>query len=373
MSSIRDVFQAGVWWSVHILVAIAAVVEADVSYADDGAKPFTIGSILILSGEGAATGTASQRGIDMAIETINARGGVLGRQWTVAHQDDQGDPKRTISAFRELTEVQKVRFIIGPTWSHVAIPIIPMAKRTRTLMISPSLGVASFNEAHEYLFNTWPHDSLLSRKLAEYVFDRGHRDIALIGAEHIWVKEQTEAFSSRFEELGGRIVYLAEPLPGTSDLRLQAARIKHIKKVDALVSTTDGVIIGSLLAKALKELGVALPIYSITLDQQAIDAAQGGFEGMEFLTFLTPTGEFEKSYQQRYGTPVDIGADSAYDAVMLLADAVARAGSDDPDAVAQALASVKQYQGASGVLHADGKRGFEKPYALRRVVNGVPQ
>src|SRR5262249_4216829 len=142
--------------------------------------------------------------------------------------------------------------------------------------------------------------------------------------------------------------------------------------VDAYVSTTDGVIIGSLVAKFMKELNVKLPMYSITLDQAAIDAAQGGFEGMHFLTSLTPSPEFKKLYEDRFHTPIDIGADSSYDVVMMIADAVRATKSTNPTVLAAELAKIKTYDGVSGKLTSDGKRGFTKPFALKVIVDGKP-
>lgn len=329
-----------------------------------------VGSILILSGEGSSWGTAARNGIDMAIERINADGGVLGKRLLASHQDDQGDPKKTIAAFQQLSSVEHVKFIIGPTWSNLGIALIDAAERSKTIVISPSLGMAKFNEANKYLFNTWPHDYVLSESVADYVFKKGYRSVALVGAQHVWVKEQSDAFKRRFTSLGGRIAFETEPLPGSTDVRTDALKIKNTPGIDAVVSTTDGIVIGSLVAKALKEIGVHLPLFSISLDQTAIDAAQGGFEGLEFLTFLTPKADFQQQYEARYKIPIDIGADSAYDAVMMLAKAIADAGSTDADAVAAKLAGVTVYAGESGTLTSDGKRGFSKPYAAKRVVSG---
>lgn len=360
--------------SIPILIAalVFVISSTPVSAADSAAGPIKIGTILILSGEGASWGVASKNGVDLAIEKVNAAGGVLGRPLSVLHQDDQGDAKRSIAAFRQLTEIEGVNMIIGPNWSTLGLPLIDSATRTKTVMISPSLGAAKFNESSPFLFNTWPHDYILSQKLADYVFAKGHRSVAVVGAEEVWVKEQTAAFVERFEKNGGRIVYRVEPLPGTVDLKTEALMIKK-SGADAMVSTTDGLIIGSLAAKSLRELGAKLPMYSITLDQAAIDASQGGFEGLEFLTFLTPAAEFKVEYQARFKAQIDIGADSAYDAVMLLVKAISETKSTDPAVLAEWLGKLKEFRGASGVLVSDGKRGFTKADAVKRVVGGKPE
>jgi branched-chain amino acid transport system substrate-binding protein len=92
---------------------------------------------------------------------------------------------------------------------------------------------------------------------------------------------------------------------------------------------------------------------------------------MEYLSFLTPTAQFRTDYESRFGIPIDIGADSAYDAVMMLAQSIREAASFDPAVVAKELARIKSYEGVSGALKSDGKRGFLKPsYKIQRVVAG---
>lgn len=120
-----------------------------------------------------------------------------------------------------------------------------------------------------------------------------------------------------------------------------------------------------------RELGVTLPMYSITIDANVIEVAQGAYESMEFLTFLTPSEEFKIVYEKKSGIPIDIGADSAYDAVMLIAQAIHATNSTDTAVLQEYLNGIKEYKGVSGTLIADGKGGFIKPYTIKRVTNGT--
>jgi hypothetical protein len=110
-------------------------------------------------------------------------------------------------------------------------------------MISPSFGIAEFNESSEFLFNTWQHDDISSAMLADYGFGKGHKRIALVGAEAPGVEEQIEAFRSRFVWLSGTILFQTEPLPGSADVRTDARRIHKTPGIEAVVSTTDGIIV----------------------------------------------------------------------------------------------------------------------------------
>jgi len=356
-----------------ILIIIVIVIIGFRSYTGNAVKTDTIkiGSIGILTGDagGSSWGIAAKNGIDMAVLDINANGGINGKMLEVIHEDDAGDAKKTISAFQKLTDVDNVNIIIGTTWSSTGIPLVKLADEKKVLMISPSLGKPEFNEGSKYLFNTWPHDVTLSSQLADYVFNKGHKKVALISANELWVKDQTNAFKKRFTELGGSVEVLVEPNPTDRELSSDALKIKNNKDITAIVSTTDGVLVGSLVAKRAHELGVNLPIYSVTIDSDAIKSSDSAYEGMEFLTSLTPSSEFKTRYEAKYGT-MNIGADSAYDAVMLIAKAMKETKSSDTTVLADNISKIKEWNGMSGKLVSDGKRGFTKDFVVMKVVDG---
>lgn len=291
----------------------------------------------------------------------------------IIHQDDNSDPKKSLSAFQKLTEIDKVNFIIGTTWSHTGLPLVNLAKQKQTVMISPSLGVKEFNEANEYLFNTWPHDYLLSEKLAEHVFNKGFRQVAVFGAKQVWVEDQTKAFKNKFESLGGKIELLLEPQITNTDLKTEVLKLKNNPKAQSIIMLTDGQNLTSIFAKRMKEQEISLPTYSITLDNKIIDDCQGACDNFIFLTFLTPDPEFGTKYKTIYNREVEIGADSAYDAVMLLAQAMKETKSENPNVIKDYLANIKNYNGASGNLTSDGKRGFIKPFVEKIIKNGKSQ
>jgi branched-chain amino acid transport system substrate-binding protein len=360
-----------IYWVLGVLVLAAAAAYAAYQPAANETGPIKIGAIMILTGEGASWGEASRNGMALALEDINKNGGINGREVVGIYEDDGSQPQKAVAAFQKLTQSDNVQFIIGPNWSNTGIAVKDLAAQARVIMISPSLGVAEFNESSEYLFNTWPHDYILSEKLAEYVYGRGHRSVALLGAQQVWVDEQTAHFKERFEELGGKVALLSEPPLDTTDMRTEIAKIKTDKTIDAVVMTTDGYALTSITAQQLRALGVTLPMYSVTVDNQRVADCGASCEGMIFPTFLTPTAEFEQRYKATYDREVEIGADSAYDAVMMLAEAMRETGSTDPDTVKKYLAGITTYEGASGDLIADGKRNFVKEFVLKQVRNGV--
>jgi len=329
-----------------------------------------IGSLLRLTGEdGSNWGVASKNGIDLAVKDINTRGGILGKNLVVDHQDYQGNIDLAVNAFRNLVDVKGIDIIIGTTWTPEALALMNIADYEKVIMISPSLGVKEFNENSPYLFNTWPHDFLLSEKLAEIVYEKGYRKVAIIGEEQPWTKEQTNAFTKRFESLGGDIVLKLEPLPGTTEVTTEALKIKN-SDADVIVATSGSVLVGINIIKRAKEIGVDLPIYSVTVDDFVIKASDGAYEDMIYLTSLTPDTDFKNRYEDTYNLDIVIGADTAYDAVMLIAKAIEETGSTNTEILQKYLNNIKEYQGVSGHLKSDGKGGFTKDFVIMKVVDG---
>lgn len=355
-----------------LLVIVAVTKDSDKGLSNGiDTDQVKIGSILILSGEGASWGEASKNGIDLAVKDINGQGGINGKTLTVVHEDNASDPQKALSAFRKLTESDGINYIIGPNWSNSGVPLIEPADKSKTVLISPSLGVKEFNEGSKYIFNTWPHDELLSGKLADYAYAKGYRNVAVFGAQQVWNKQQTDAFIARFTELGGKIALKYEPTIDTKDVRSEVLKVKADKSIDAVILTNSGYSLVDITAMQLRDFGVKLPLLSITVDQKLISECRGACDGMVFLTFLTPTASFEQKYKNAYdGREVEIGADSAYDAVMMLAGAMKKTNSTDTDKIAKSLAGIQEYEGASGKLVSDGKRGFTKPYVIKKVADG---
>ena len=195
------------WWNQSKNSAVPATGE-----------PIKIGGIFILSGEGASWGEAAKNGMELAIKEINAEGGIEGKPLQGIYEDDGSDPSKAISAFNKLTNSDGVKFIIGPNWSNTGLSLIELIKQHGVVAISPSLGLPAYNESSEYIFNTWPHDEILSENLAQYVYDKGYRNVAVFGANDVWVKAQDQAFIKKFVELGGKIAFLYEPLVTVTDV-----------------------------------------------------------------------------------------------------------------------------------------------------------
>lgn len=355
---------------ISIIILICLVVVFNKKTSDKQSGDIVIGGALILSGDAASWGESAKNGMELAIKDINANGGIMGRKMVAKYEDTEISPVSTISAFNKLTDYHKVNFVIGTNWSNQGLALIDLVKQKRVVLVSPSLGVKEFNEASPYIFNVYQHDFILSRDLADIVYKKGHRNVAIIGANDVWVKDQTKNFKERFNQLGGTVSFVYEPNVDEKDIRTGAMKIKQDSSIDAVIVTVAGYSLFNVIMNQIKDMNINLPIFSENIDNTLIGNCKGSCEGLIFPVSLTPTKEFEQRYKTVYNRDVQIGADSAYDAVMMIAQAMRVTKSTDPEKVKDYMASIKEYDGVSGHLKSDGLRAFTKPYVIKRVVGG---
>jgi len=363
---IKNIFIIGIVLVIAIILGITQIGY----FTLDKDEKIVIGSNLMFTGEGAVQGISTKNSMDLAVKEINQKGGINGKLLVVNHQDNQGIPLNAISIFNNHLS-RGINVFIGTTWSPSGIALKEVVCENQALMFSPSLGVSEVNEHCDYIFNNWQHDFYLSRDLADLVYQEGHRKIVVVGAKQAWVEDQTINFSERFLELGGEIVLLVEPLMEQKELSSEALKIKSLKEVDAVVYTSGTSIVGALLAKKLKETGVKLPQYSITLNSSTIEASQGAFNDLVYLIAFTPTEEFQETYKSVYGDlPLEIGSSEGYDAVMMIAEAMEKTGSTDPTVLKDYLNKIEYWDGASGYLTSNGKGAFTKESWMMKIVDG---
>lgn len=354
-----------------IVIAIAGYLATVGNRRDSVAKnektPIRIGTILMLSGIGADYGESSQRGIDLAVKEINSKGGVLGRKVAVTHEDNKGDsPKDAVSAFLKL-QSKGIKLIVGPNWTPSGLALAPMITDTNAILISPSLGSEKFAEAHKNIFNIWPPDKNGTYALAEFMYKKGHRKVAILGSTQVWESDQAHFFKDKFESLGGTVTAFELPNVDNKDLQTEVIKIAR-SEPDAVLLTNYGQM--SVAAKRLRVIGSKSPLYAVLMDETTVDQADGALEGVEFVTFYSPTQEFKEKYRKEYGKDARVSADTAYDAVYVIKKAIENAGTSDVEEVQKELSKMQKWSGASGDFKFDEQGGVIKNPYFYKVKDG---
>lgn len=329
------------------------------------ANSIRFGAMFCLTGDCSEWGTNSRMGTELAAEQINNTGGILGKRLEVTYDDSHDTvPSDTVSAYQRLTTNKNINFILGPTWTIAGMSIAPqIAGNKNIVVISPSVGVKDFNESSDNIFNTWPHDEKATRELARYGFRQGWKSVAILGSKDPWVETQSNIFAEEFESFGGRISVKLEPLPSSRDLRSEALKIKA-SNPDAVFFSNYQV---DVIARQLAEIKFNKPKIAILMEKDRVKAAAGALEDSVFALYEKPSAEFVASFSQKFGKQPGITADTAYDALMVLAQAIKTAESFDTEKVIVALKNLRNYKGTSGTFSFNEKGSVDKAPVLWRV------
>lgn len=328
-----------------------------------------IGALVCQTGPCAEWGENSYNGIKLAMAEVNAAGGVHGRKLEMVNQDSaESKPANTINGYRSLTTMG-VKFIIGPNWSPAGVALAPVASQDkgRTIVISPSLGVAQFNESSTNLFNVWPHDDIATRALARYAVQHGDKTVAIYGSKDAWYDEQATAFGDEFTKAGGKVLLREDQIPSEKDVRGVATKIKSAKPDAVFYAHYDNM---GIMTKELKNQGYKGKQYSVLIDDSRLASAQGALEGAIYARYNPAVSGFQDNYKKMFNKEAGTTADTAYDAVNLFVKALRDAGTDDVTKVNAVMASYTTFDGASGKLTFDGKRGVARPPAFWHVKDG---
>lgn len=337
-----------------------------VSVADTSS--LKIGVMVCLSSGCAEYGTNSLNSIRLAVDELNAQGGVLGRRIELVVEDSQDStPSKSVTAYRKLTQDKDIHLFIGPSWSIGGMPIAPLVKANKDIIfISPSVGIKDFAESSDNIFNTWPPDEKGTRELAKYAFRQGWKRVAIMGAQDPWVITQSKAFADEFKKLGGLITILVEPLQQTVDIKADILRIKDSNPDAVFIPNT----IYDIVAKELKNVNFYGPKLASLMEKDRVLSAEGSLDGTFFTLNEKPTEAFYQNYKKKYNIEPGIASQTAYDAIMLYVEAIRNVNSFEVDKIKDALHKIKDFHGASGVFSFNEQGVVDKPPVLWMVKRG---
>ena len=331
---------------------------------------FQLGVAVCLTGGCAEWGTSALRGVELAVDEINTAGGVLAHKIVVSAEDtaEAISGAAAIKSFQSLLANSDIKYIIGPSWSPAGLALIPvLSKRPEIIAITPSMAVPDFARASSNLFKTVPDNETTAEHIAEYSIKQGLKKCAILSNQLKAEQYTSEVFTKKYEKLGGKITTLIETAPDETDLRTPALKI--IKSNPEVVFLANYVQVGPA-ARRLRELGYKGPFISILLDRTRLEEGAGALEGTVFSKYVSYSAEFDEKYRKRYNEPYGPSADSAYDTIYVLKEAIEKAGTFDTAKVKKILPTLKM-QGTASMIQFNKHRTVEKPPQLFTVKNGA--
>ncbi|MDR2477247.1 MAG: ABC transporter substrate-binding protein, partial [Treponema sp.] len=338
---------------------------------DDNAVP--IGAIFPLSGGVAYYGNESRDGIVLAVEEINAAGGLLGKKIALISEDDEGNAEKTVNSFTKLTTRDKVTIILGSSTSGPTQAVTSLAQQAKVLVISPSATNIDVTKAGDFIFRACFIDPFQGIVGADFAYGTlgSRRAAVLYDAGADYNTGLADAFRSQFKTNGGQIVADEAYQSGDVDFNAQVTRIKAANPdVVYLPNYYNDV---SLQAKQLRDQGLTCALVGgdgwDSLIDNAGDEALNGFWSAGFASDTTdPKGiAFVKAFTARFKRPASQFAALGYDAMMLVADGIKAAGTFDAAAVKDAMAKLNGSY-VTGNIRFDANRNPIKGAAILEIV-----
>lgn len=335
-----------------------------------------MGAVLSLTGANATVGEDVRRAVELATDKINADGGVLGKPFAVIVEDSAGNTTTALNAARKLATVDKVPVIIGEYSSGITLPMAQYIVKEGVNHINVASTSVKIRDLGDTAFNLIGLENLGNQFSASDVYSQGMHNVALIAPNNAYGQGVAEGFREEFEKLGGKIVSEVLYTAGQSTYRRELQQMSRAKP-DGYVYTAYGQE-SAVINREAYELGLRKqPWYGILLSMCLSDTPANiaeGQMGMEVGNVYGEQGEaYAKAFSDRYKEGMKTSYTGyAYDAVMMTAAAIEKAGSTDVSAVTEALKDIgKGYEGVTGkIVFDEDRQRLDPPYAKLKSENG---
>jgi branched-chain amino acid transport system substrate-binding protein len=360
------------------LAALAAA-AAVVAGCKPGEHGIRIGEYASLTGKEAAFGQSSHKGTQLAIEEIDAAGGVLGRKVELVTDDDETKQGESATIVKKLIFRDKVVGVLGEVASSRSLEAAPICQANRIPMISPSSTNPRVTEIGDYIFRVCFIDPFQGTVMAKFAKDtlKLHRVAVMTSVSSAYSVGLAKYFKERFLADGGEIAIEQKFQEGDKDFNAQLTAIR--------AAGVDGIFVpgyyteAALICRQARELDMHIPLFGGDGWEAPELISIGGpaVEGCYYSTHYSPQVDtpvvqsFVARFKARYNGEVpDAMAALGYDSAEVMVDAIRRAGSTDPAALRDAIAATRDYNGVTGTTTIDRERNATKSAVIIEVKDG---
>ncbi|HTA89236.1 MAG TPA: ABC transporter substrate-binding protein [Polyangiaceae bacterium] len=343
-----------------------------------GASEIVIGHYGSMTGSTAHFGQDTDRGVRLAIEEANAKGGVLGKQIRVVTLDTRGDSAEAANAVTRLIDIEKATSLLGEVASSLSLAGGRVAQRRKIPMISPTSTNPKVTEIGDYVFRVCFIDPFQGRVMATFARQNLKLDrVAILkDVKNDYSIGLAQAFQNSFTAQGGTIVVEQSYSQGDTDF---SAQVTAIRGTPAQAIFVPGYYseVGSI-ARTADRLGLKIPLLggdgwdSPDLFKIGGDAINGSYFSDHFAPDVATdrAKQFVANFTTKYGVaPSGLGA-LGYEAAEVMVDAIRRAGKDDPTAIRDAIAQTKDFDGVTGKITIDAQRNAQKSAVVLKIEGG---
>jgi branched-chain amino acid transport system substrate-binding protein len=318
-----------------------------------------IGYLGPLTGDLASGGSDMLNATRLAVDEVNAAGGINGKQVELIAEDGRCNAGDAASATQKLVNIDKVVAIIGGFCSSESLAAAPIAAAGKVPVIASISSSPKLTGFSPYFFRNYPSDSLKGVAYGKYFAKAGFKKIAIISENTDFCQGIRSALKDNLPE-GSTVVFDEVVDPGTKDFRTLFTRLKAMD-VDLLFSNGQTDTVNAEIVKQLRALGLTQEILGAdSMDSDNIIRLIGSAaEGTKSLSIPSlnesdpASAAFVKDFQDRFGTFKFNSFASAldYDATKLILKTIGEAGTGE--SLRDALSAVQEYKGVAGTFRFD--------------------
>lgn len=341
--------------------AVCALVGSSGSYAADTLK---IGGLLETSGSVASLGQPGLEGAQLAVEQVNKSGGINGKKLELVNINSESDNTQTVSAVKRLIGQDDILALVGPMNTGSSFAIIDMVQRGKIAMISNggSRGIVLPVEKKQWIFLAPLTDTLVQKVMLADMKNKGIKNIALLNSDSAFGTSGKEQLEKQAKDYGVNIAVQQTFGNNDKDMTPQLTNIRA-KDVQAIVVWSTGPA-QAVAVRNIRQLGLQAPVYlshaanDYNFLRLAGEASNGVFipSSKMYVTDSLPQDDAQKEvikkfiadYTKEYNRPPATFAGNGYDAAMLVANAIKKAG-PNRKAIRDAIEATQNYVGVTGV------------------------
>ena len=329
----------------------------------DAQETIKIGVFGPMSGGAAGYGQSEREAVDLVVEEVNASGGLLGKKIQVSYGDDAGKPEQAVSLVKKFITADQVLLVIGGISSPTTMAASQVTREEKVPQISVAATAARITlQGNPWFFRSAVPDTKLAGDLADFIKEK-FPNVKRVGAIYVnddFGKGGFVAFSERAKKHGIQMVADEKYTRGDVDFTAQLTKIRAANS-DAILDWSR-YHEGALIAKQVKQMGIKAPIFGSdgNAHPKYIELGGDAVDGVYYATHFSPATsghlpvarKLAEKLKARYNKDPDFVHSEAYDAILVVVDAIKRAGSLDREKIRQAMAAT-DIEGTRGRIRFD--------------------
>ena len=346
------------------LVAVAAFATG--LTAGEAAAQIRIGSVLSITGPASFLGDPEDKTLRMYVDRINAEGGVNGEQLELIVYDSEGDANKARTLATRLIEDDEIVAMVGGSTTGTTMAMAPLFEDAEIPFISLAGGIVIIEPVNPFVFKTPHTDRMACEKVFEDMQARGLSRVGLISGTGGFGKSMRGQCLNVAEAYGIEIVADETYGPRDTDMTPQLTNIRNAEGLQAVLNPGFGQ--GpAIVTKNFAQLGIEVPLYQShgVASKSFIELAGAAAEGVRLpasallvanqLADNDPQKQvvvdYKTAFEAEWNRPVSTFGGHAYDGLMILVDAMRRAGSADPVAIRDAIEETTGFMGTAGEVN----------------------